>query len=560
VLDEPPARALPQVIRRFGVIFPEGIPMDETCSFVLSSASAAKSHPSGESLEADLTPPPPGDLPSSTGPGETLPRAFGNYELLEVVGRGGMGVVYKACQKSLNRVVALKMIVAGRLGSESALRRFCQEAEAAARLDHPAIVSVYEFDTLEGQPFFSMAYVPGINLQKRAQVIGLPTLVETLSHVQALVDAVDYAHQQGIIHRDLKPENVLIDRNGRPRLVDFGVAKSCAAGTEPPLQTLSGELVGTPVYMAPEQALGDPSRVGPLVDVYGLGGLLYFLLTGRPPFTGATVTEVIGRVLHEPPMPPRLLNPHVPAELEAICLKCLHKDPACRYSSARTLGAALAKVSLPEAPAPAPGRTAIDAPSVPGPAPRQRKWRRAGLILLVLGAMLGIGLSLPGWLSPDAPGKKSGPQEAIRDFPLDVQLLGATRDEVGNYHLAPGEVQLSFQVGRDAYVGVWSIEADGAGGTRVVQVFPSSTEPDHFTKADQETRVSLRTGPSAGSGYDQLWIVATTERWEPHLELPEGAYQRLQAKVGRHGLRLRWVRAVEPIAEAVLRYHVAGKP
>ena len=212
----------------------------------------------------DVTPPPPVrpptdrpipplGLPASTIPLSTLPRMFGEYQLLEELGRGGMGVVYKARQPSLNRIVALKMIQAGTLATETTIQRFCQEAQAAAVLDHPNIVPVFEIGEQEGQPYFTMAYVPGTSLRERVRSQGLPGPAETIALVRALAEAIDFAHEHGIIHRDLKPENVLIDLKGRPRIVDFGLAKYFAGGSGLPGPTHQGEILGTPVFMAPNR-------------------------------------------------------------------------------------------------------------------------------------------------------------------------------------------------------------------------------------------------------------------------------------------------------------------
>ncbi len=258
---------------------------------------------------------------------------FGDYELQKVLGEGGMGIVYKARQLSLNRSVALKLIRAARFASADEVRRFQNEAETVARLDHPHIVPFFEVGRFEDQHYFSMKLVAGESLDKRLKdFVADPRRAARLLAIAA--GAVHHAHQRGILHRDLKPANILVDAEGAPHVTDFGLAKRVEGDSE---LTHSGAIMGTPAYMAPEQASGKRGVVTTATDVYGLGAILYALLTGRAPFGGATVPETLEQVRDRPPESPRKLTLRVPRDLEVICLKCLEKDPRHRYASADAL-------------------------------------------------------------------------------------------------------------------------------------------------------------------------------------------------------------------------------
>jgi hypothetical protein len=280
-------------------------------------------------------------IPLNSGP-LSLPRTFGDYELLEELGRGGMGVVFKAKQKSLDRIVAVKMILRGDLASGADLARFQAEAEAAGRLDHPGIVSVYEVGACEGRPYFSMPYVEGMTLAQRVAEGPLPERLAA-RYVAQIARAVHFAHQHGILHRDLKPSNILLPggesaignpQTAIPLVTDFGLAKRLEG---PVSLTKTGAIVGTPSYMAPEQAAGSRGVITPATDVYSLGTILYELLTGRPPFQAATAVDTLMLVLEQDPLGPRLLNPKIDRDLEMICLKCLQKPADLRYLSASDL-------------------------------------------------------------------------------------------------------------------------------------------------------------------------------------------------------------------------------
>jgi WD40 repeat protein/tRNA A-37 threonylcarbamoyl transferase component Bud32 len=268
----------------------------------------------------------------SAGPDAVL-RSFGDYELLNELARGGMGIVYRARQTKLNRLVALKMILAGQLASAQDVQRFYTEAKAAAQLDHPGIVPVYEVGEQDGQHFFSMGYVEGGSLARRVKDGPLPPR-EAAELVRKIAEAVAYAHSHGIIHRDLKPGNVLLDPEGQPKVTDFGLAKNLAGDSQ---LTGTGQVMGTPSYMPPEQAQGKIHAIGPAADIYSLGAILYCLLTGRPPFQAPSVLETLKQVVEQEPVSPRQLNPALDRDLETICLKCLEKEPGKRYGSASLL-------------------------------------------------------------------------------------------------------------------------------------------------------------------------------------------------------------------------------
>ncbi len=282
-------------------------------------------------------------------------NSFGDYELLEEIARGGMGVVYRARQRSLNRLVALKMILAGQLATLDDIERFRSEAQAAAALSHPGIVPIYEVGQVGGQHFFSMELIDGMSLSRRI-AIGPLEAIEAAEILREVAEAVQFAHEHGIVHHDLKPANILVDFDGQPHVTDFGLARrinsECgplSPRAEPPSVDVpsialgesgrhSGEPIGTASYMPPEQAFGQRDQIGPHSDVYSLGATLYCLLTGRPPFQSANTADTLLQVIHHDPVPPRLFNSQIPKDLETICLKCLEKTPARRYGSAAVLG------------------------------------------------------------------------------------------------------------------------------------------------------------------------------------------------------------------------------
>ncbi len=270
--------------------------------------------------------------PNGPGAGAHL-KYFGDYELLEEIAQGGMGVVWKARQTSLNREVALKMIRAGALASPQEVQRFLREAEAAANLQHPNIVAIHEVGEHEGRHYFSMDYVAGRDLGALVRDGPLAPR-RAATYVKVIAEAIHFAHQRGTLHRDLKPQNVLIDAANQPRITDFGLAKLMKDDSR---LTQAGTVMGSPSYMPPEQAAGRGGDVGPASDVYSLGAMLYELLTGRPPFRGATAMDTLVQVLEEEPTAPRKLKTDIPVDLETICLKCLEKAPSARYPTARAL-------------------------------------------------------------------------------------------------------------------------------------------------------------------------------------------------------------------------------
>jgi WD40 repeat protein len=312
------------------------------------------------------------------------PELMAGYEVLGELGRGGMGVVYRARQVKLNRLVALKMILAAGHAGEEERQRFRTEAEAIARLQHPHIVQVYEVGEADGRPFCSLEFCAGGSLAGKLAEGTLPAR-EAAALLHRLAGAVQSAHEAGVVHRDLKPANVLMTADGTPKVTDFGLAKRLGEAG----QTLSGAVMGTPCYMAPEQAAGRGKQVGPAADVYALGAVLYECLTGRPPFRGESVMDTLEQVLTREPVPVRQLQPKVPRDLETICLKCLQKEPPKRYGSARDLAEDLER--FPE------GRPVLARPTS-GPE-RLLKWARrrpaaalAALLLALVVVLVATGL------------------------------------------------------------------------------------------------------------------------------------------------------------------------
>ena len=334
-------------------------------------------------------------------PRAEMPREFGDYELLEEVGRGGQGVVFRAWQKSLNRTVAVKVIGIGQLTTCTHLKRLRREAEAAAKLNHPGIVPVYEVGERDGTYYFSMRFVEGDCLDDVVSR-GSISVRQAAELIAKVARTAHYAHEHGILHRDIKPGNILLDANGEPHLTDFGLARLVEHGS-----TVTGslEVMGTPSYMAPEQAVGNNAAVSSATDVYGLGAVLYELLTGHPPFAGGTTYETIRLLLDSEPRQPRLWNRKVDRDLSAVCLKCLEKGPRYRYSSALALAEDLERWLRHE-----PIRAKRS-----GFFTRAQKWVQRNRIiasLILLSLVLAAGLSLMIW-----------ERESVRQIPAGIAVL-----------------------------------------------------------------------------------------------------------------------------------------
>src|SRR5436189_611181 len=314
------------------------------------------------------------------GPPAGVLMDFGDYELLEEIGRGGQGVVYRARQKSLNRTVALKVIGLGQWATQAHLKRFRREAEAAANLDHPCIVPIYEVGEREGSCYFSMKFIDGGQLDEVAKRTPISSR-NAAELIAKLARTVHYAHEHGILHRDIKPGNILVDAKGEPHLTDFGLARLLETKST---VTHTMDVLGTPSYMAPEQAVGNNPQLTSATDVYGLGAVFYQLLTDHPPFAGGTTYETIKLLLDTEPRQPRLWNPKIDRDLSTICLKCLDKDPQRRYPSALALAEDLERWLKHE---PIRARRT-------GLVTRGRKWVRRNPSIAVMAAMLPV-LAVP---------------------------------------------------------------------------------------------------------------------------------------------------------------------
>jgi hypothetical protein len=549
------------------------------------------------------------DSPGGVEPGDpNLPRWFGDHELLQEVARGGMGVVYRARHRSLGRVVALKMILNGTLASPQLVQRFQQEARAAAALDHPGIVPIYEIGQIDGQNYFTMAFVEGQSLAGRVRDGGPLPPAEAAAMMHVIAAAVAHAHKKGIIHRDLKPDNVLIDADGRPRLTDFGLAKLRAGGEAANL-TGTGQILGTPAYMAPEQAMGDQKGIGPAADVYSLGGILYCMLTGQPPFKGGSLTEILFRVVQSPPAPPRQVHPDVPADLDAVCMRCLEKDPAKRYASAEELCEALSALgyaplslgprsssSQPAVSAARPAPSAHPNPYAPtvvgGPTAEPR--RQPAMLLALGGLVLAAGVAvalwrpwegraggpdeLPSGTNGEARGEQASPshgkapslawllemeKDARRDFNLKVSLVGGTADGKGVYRLHDGQkIRLRVEVDRKAFVAAYTVDPQGA----VLQLYPDENtrtpvllepgKPHLLPPEEQKPAIAEEAG-----GLERVIVVASSRSWDLAGGEKTGQHMLFRSREDQKKLEssLRGLRLMPEVSQAVIPFQVAAK-
>src|SRR5438309_5678 len=417
-IERPEGRPAPMVCAQCGSRLSATDGADEICINCLLRSAVA---------EDDLD---PGETPRRSDQlirsNDGAPIEFGDYELLEEIGRGSQGVVYRARQKSLNRVVALKVIALGHWATEPHVKRFRREAEAAARLNHPRIVPIYEVGERDGACYFSMGLVEGGQLDAILEREPMP-IRSALELIVKLARTVQYAHEHNILHRDIKPGNILVDKNGEPHLTDFGLARLVEAES-----TITGtkEVLGTPSYMAPEQAAGETTKLSKATDVYGLGAVLYQLLTGQPPFAGGTTYETIRLLRDTEPRPPRSLKPKIDRELSTICLKCLEKDPQRRYSSAQALAEDL-EHWLKHEPIAA-RRTGL--------LTRGRKWVRRNPGIAVMAAMLfalAVPLGVIVWKSefiPDKVGITNGvavlPFENLSGDPENAYFANGIQEEI----------------------------------------------------------------------------------------------------------------------------------
>lgn len=355
----------------------------ELCARLEEALEGSQVENSGAQEDCEITIDLGGSHSASASDGIDMPAiaGFGDFDLLEEVGRGGMGIVYRARQKSLGRTVALKMILTGQLANAQEVRRFYAEAAAAAVLDHPHIVPIYDVDGREGRHYYTMGYVEGPTLDQvlKAHPLRPETAAEI---VRKLALAVSYAHENGVVHRDLKPSNILMDVKGEPRITDFGLAMRDGHGTD----ERTGDIVGTPSYMAPEQAAGRVKEVNEAADIYSLGAILYACLTGRPPFQAETRFDTLLAVLEAEATLPRRLNRETPRELEWIIMRCLEKNPNNRYPSAQALADDLERWLLGEP---------VEAHRT-GLWPRLRRWwRRQPTLVSHLAVLLVMALILP---------------------------------------------------------------------------------------------------------------------------------------------------------------------
>jgi serine/threonine-protein kinase len=442
-------------------------------------------------------------MPSRALP--ATPRLTG-YEILGLLGRGGMGVVYKARQLALNRLVALKMILAGLQEDPHGIARFRIEAEAVARLQHPNIVQIYEVGEQEGRPYVALELVDGVSLEDQVADAPLPAH-QAAQLVETLARAMHAAHQRNIVHRDLKPANVLLTADGVPKITDFGLAKRLDV---PKGQTRSGVIVGTPSYMPPEQAAGKTGEIGPAADVYALGAILYEVLTGRPPFMAETPLDTVLQVLHDDPVAPTRLQSKVPRDLETICLKCLEKERRGRYASAEDLAEDLARFQRGE-------------PIRARPASiweRGSKWAKrrpavaALTALVVLVAALGFGLVFWQWRKTQAALHQE--EIARADAEENEQKALEQRDKAhGRFRLAREAVDTFFTHVSESP----EMKAQGVEKLRTQLLETASAFYQRFVREEED---DVEVQAERGRAY---WRLANLYRITNHYDRAEKAYR-----------------------------------
>jgi serine/threonine protein kinase len=533
--------------------------------------------------------------------GGAIPQSFGGFEILGEIARGGMGVVYKARQTSLGRLVALKLIQGEGLTSDTAVRRFLQEARAAAALDHPNIVPIYECGQELNQPYYAMAFIDGRSLTALVRERGTLPSDEAIRLLLPVIEAVESAHRNGIIHRDLKPDNILIDSTGRPRITDFGLAKVAGGETD---MTRTGNILGTPKYMSPEQAQGC-ADIGPPCDVYALGGILYFMLTGQPPFEGNSLSQVVLNVVTAKPPSPRKLNPSVSKELADVCVRCLAKAPEDRYPSAMALAEALRPMVDPSASRSSSTKVVAVASS---DAKSMRKWFGTAAAVAVIAAA--VVLLIMHFNSKDGNSQAANdptkddrkkeqdpdptkddrkneqdPKRALSKGPDARKLLLPIRQgditvkvRLAQADLVPdadGIVQVPagthgyymIEVSEDAYVAVFTIDPKG----EILQLFPNETEQEHFFKKNVPDTIPRvrKIRAEAGDGVELIRVLASSTPWKPNESgekvqdfrlFKTGVAEDAEAKRQRGFVLVPMGENAAHMGEAELPYRVVPKP
>jgi serine/threonine protein kinase len=460
----------------------------------------------------EFKPAPPADQTLTGGDGQHDIPVVAGYQILGELGRGGMGVVYKAKDLQLDRLVAVKMIANGSIVEGQRRARFRGEAEAVARLQHPNIVQIHGIDEQDGRPFITLEYVDGGNLADRLKQGPLP-VPEAARLIETLARAVEAAHEHDIIHRDLKPANILLTADGVPKIADFGLAKRLDAAVN---LTMSGLLMGTPSYMAPEQVEGQSAAVNRLADVYGLGAILYEALTGQPPFKGTTQVETVRQVLSQEPILPSRLRPSLPRDLQTICLKCLNKEPKQRYASAVDLADDL-------------HRYLVGEPIHARPASRlertlrwvRRHPARAAVIVL---SILSLGL-LGGLVSVFALDKQQ-PTASPLPFQISSLIISLHRGEqaahLGDLGITifaaryDDDIRVQARLSEEAYCYLIAFNPDGKEQlcfpNEANAVSPRIVDLDYPSK--QNHYFSLRDG----AGLQAFVLIASTQRLPPYRE------------------------------------------